>query len=88
VTARPPVSETSHRIRVPWKAIAAELRAAIARGDDDERPELPSALRLAEKHHVGLGTARKALRSLVDEGLAVASGQAGTLSRPPSAAYR
>jgi DNA-binding GntR family transcriptional regulator len=80
VKHRPPVSRDFPEIRTPWKAIAAELRAAIARGDYDERPKLPSALRLAGDHGVSLGTARKALRSLVDEGLADAMPGTGTFA--------
>lgn len=67
---------------MPWKRVAAELRAAVERGDYDERPKLPSALRLAELHGVSQETARKALAWLIAEGLAEAVRGMGTYARP------
>jgi DNA-binding transcriptional regulator YhcF (GntR family) len=69
--------------RAPSKRIAAQLRDAIARGDYDERPRLPSAMQLAEAHDVAPATAAKALRRLVDAGLAVSTPGVGTFALAP-----
>jgi hypothetical protein len=53
---RPPLSETFPRIRTPWKAVLAELRDAIGRGDMAPGARLPSMLRLSEAHGADLGT--------------------------------
>lgn len=74
MTAGPP--------RVTSKGIAAGLRAAIERGDYDERPRLPSANALAEAHGVDVTTAARALRALVAEGRAVGRRGSGTYAAP------
>jgi DNA-binding GntR family transcriptional regulator len=63
-----PVSETFPEIRVPWKAIAAELREAI---EHDMIPGEPvgSIAETARMYQVNPNTARKALRALAAEGL-------------------
>jgi DNA-binding GntR family transcriptional regulator len=63
------VSQTFPEIRVPWKAVAAELRAALQR---DMRPgePLPSITELAVMYDVGRKTAQRALAAVADEGLA------------------
>jgi GntR family transcriptional regulator len=54
----------------PYLQIAAELRARITSGELPGRSRLPSVEGLVQEHGVARTTARKALRVLVDEGLA------------------
>lgn len=70
--------------RAPSKRIAAELGAAIIRGDYGERRRLPSADELARVHGVGVSTAAKALRLLAGAGLAAVSPGKGTFAAPPA----
>jgi Bacterial regulatory proteins, gntR family len=65
---RPPVSETFPHIRVPWKAIAAELRDAVARDMVPGEPVGPAAW-LAAEYFVHRKTALRALRAVAAEGL-------------------
>jgi len=69
VTYRPPLSETFPGERVPWKAIAAELRYAITHDMVPGEP-LGSMTGLAEAYNVNRKTARKALAAMAAEGLA------------------
>lgn len=69
--------------RAPSKRIAAQLRDAIARGDYDGRAKLSSAMQLAEAHDVAPATAAKALRRLVDAGLAASTPGVGTFALAP-----
>jgi DNA-binding GntR family transcriptional regulator len=66
---RPPVSETFPHIRIPWKAIAAELRDAIAKGDFVPGQPAGPVSTLAELYGVNHKTAGKALRAVAAEGL-------------------
>jgi DNA-binding GntR family transcriptional regulator len=89
VTYRPPLSETFPHIRTPWKAIAADLRAGIGRGEPVPGERVPSMTVLAGTYLVNRKTARKALVALAAEGLAeLRPGRgyfvAGTVSRPLS----
>jgi GntR family phosphonate transport system transcriptional regulator len=68
VTYRPPLSQTFPGERTPWRAIAAELRAAIA-GDMVPGEPVGSAAELAAMYFVNRKTARKALVALAAEGL-------------------
>jgi hypothetical protein len=68
VTHRAPVSGQFPHIRVPWRAIAAELRYAVAHGMQPGEP-VGSMDELAERHHVNRKTARKALVAVAAEGL-------------------
>jgi DNA-binding GntR family transcriptional regulator len=68
--------------RVSSRRMAGRLRAAIERGDYAERPKLPSALRLSVDWNADLGTAYRALRALVSEGLAVSVPGSGTYAVP------
>lgn len=66
---RPPVSEQFPHIRTPWKAIAAELRYAIERGDMVPGERIGTGAEVAAKYRVNPKTARKALVALVAEGI-------------------
>jgi DNA-binding GntR family transcriptional regulator len=52
----------------PYRQIAAQLRARIESGELTDR--LPSATGISQETGVAILTARKALRVLVDDGLA------------------
>lgn len=56
----------------PWQQIAADLREEIAAGRYAPDELLPSIERLVQMYGVNRKTARKALVSLADEGLAEA----------------
>jgi len=64
-----PVSRTFPHIRVPWKAIAAETRDAIARGDMVPGEPAGPFSALASMYGVSRATAHKALMALAAEGL-------------------
>ena len=64
-----PVSETYPRIRAPWRAIAAEAREAIAKGELGPGGPFPSISETCSMYFVGRSTVRKALRRLAAEGL-------------------
>lgn len=66
---RPPLSETFPHIRTPWKAIAAEVREACARGELAAGEPLPHLGEMATLYGVNRVTAAKALRALAAEGL-------------------
>lgn len=78
MTHRPPLSQTFPEERVPWRAIAAELRFAI---EHDMQPGEPvgSIAELAAEYSVNRKTVRKALAALAAEGL---------IERVPGACYR
>ena len=61
--------------------IAAELRAAIERGEYGPGDRLPSEPELARQHGVSPGTARAALVLLQDEGLVLATQGRGRIVR-------
>lgn len=67
--SRPPISETFPHIRVPWKAIAAELRDAIERGDMVPREPVASIAEMTSMYGVCRSTVRKALQAAAAEGL-------------------
>jgi GntR family transcriptional regulator len=55
----------------PYQQIAAQLRSRILAGELAPRSRLPSVESISQETGVARLTARKALRLLVDEGLAV-----------------
>jgi GntR family transcriptional regulator len=55
----------------PYMQIAAQLRERIESGEFPPRSRLPSAEAIVQETGVAKFTARKALRVLVEEGLAV-----------------
>lgn len=57
----------------PYLQLAAILRTQIESGELAPGARLPSIIRLSETYGVARVTAHKALRVLVDEGLAVVS---------------
>lgn len=67
MTYRPPVSRQFPHERTPWRAVAAELRAAVA--DMSPGGPVPSMDELAARYRVNRKTARKALVALAAEGL-------------------
>jgi DNA-binding GntR family transcriptional regulator len=68
VTSRPPVSQTFPHIRVPWRAIHAEIAYAV---EHDMVPGEPvgTTAEVAALYSVNPKTARKALVALAGEGL-------------------
>jgi GntR family transcriptional regulator len=65
----------------PYLQLAEILRAQIESGELAPGARLPSIIRLSEDYHVARVTAHKALRVLVDEGLAVVSPGRGMFVR-------
>jgi len=55
----------------PWRRLAETLRDDITSGRYQPGDRLPSAVTLHQEHGIAVLTARKSLRWLVDEGLAV-----------------
>jgi DNA-binding GntR family transcriptional regulator len=66
----------------PYQQIAAQLRAAILDGTYPPRSRLPSSEGISQETGVARLTSRKALRTLIDEGLAVMRPGWGTFVRP------
>ena len=66
----------------PYRQIAGQLRQRILSGELAGR--LPSALTISQEAGVAVLTGRKALRVLVDEGLATSSPGMGTYAVPPA----
>jgi hypothetical protein len=66
---RVPLSETFPEIRTPWKAVLAELRDAIERGDMVPGEPCASLGVLAEMYGVNRKTARKAVHAAAAAGL-------------------
>jgi GntR family transcriptional regulator len=65
------VSAVDHDSNVPpYKQVAAILRNRIESGALGPRQRLPSIATLVQEHGIARTTAAKALRVLVDEGLA------------------
>lgn len=64
-----PVSESHPHIRVPWRAIAAEARDAIAKGSLAAGESFPSIGELCAMYFVSRRTVRKAMAALAAEGL-------------------
>jgi GntR family transcriptional regulator len=71
--------------RPPFRQIADELRAKIARGKFSPGDKIPSARQLAANYQVTLSTAQRALTELHAAGLVVAAHGIGTIVRqqPP-----
>jgi DNA-binding GntR family transcriptional regulator len=67
--------------RPPYLRIADELRRRIRTGQFAEGDPLPSQAQIADEFDVSDGVARRALRTLVSEGLAIARIGAGTFVR-------
>jgi DNA-binding GntR family transcriptional regulator len=63
------VSQAFPEIRVPWRAVAAELRAALQRDMQPGEP-LPSITDLCARYGVSRKTAQRALAAVAGEGLA------------------
>ncbi|MEU8274890.1 GntR family transcriptional regulator [Microbispora bryophytorum] len=61
--------------------IVDELRRRILSGDLPEGARLPSTPQIAREHGVSDGVARKVLRTLIQEGLALAASGSGTYVR-------
>lgn len=68
-----PFSETHPDIRVPWRAIVAEYRDAIAKGDLAPGEPLGSMRSIAATYFVSRTPVRKALAALAAEGLIIAA---------------
>lgn len=66
----------------PSRAIAADLRTAIASGDLAPEAKLPSERALAVRYKTARNTARAAVRLLTEEGLVVAHHGRGVFVRP------
>jgi len=64
--------------RPAYQQVADDLRSKIQSGEYAPGQRLPSHRDLAETYDVAAGTARKALRVLRDEGLAVMTPGLGT----------
>ena len=62
----------------PYRQVAAFLRARIERGELPPGRRLPSIADLVQTHGIARTTAAKALRVLIDEGLAEVSPGMGT----------
>jgi DNA-binding GntR family transcriptional regulator len=59
------------RAEPPYRAISAALRERIEAGEWLPGEQIPSVRQLAEEYGVAIGTARRALTLLRDEGLIV-----------------
>lgn len=68
----------------PWRRVAGDLRERIKAGEFPPGAPLPSATTLADEYGVSRATAGKAVRSLVDEGLAVSERGWGVFVRQRS----
>ena len=69
VTPGRPVFAAFPHVRTPWRAIAAECRAAVERGDLAPSALLPPLGELCAVYGVSHNTARKAMKYLAGEGL-------------------
>jgi GntR family transcriptional regulator len=74
--------------RAKQQVIADDLRAAILSGQHEDGARLPSENELARDYGVAALTARRALATLRDEGLAVSRTGAGFFARRPQPARR
>jgi DNA-binding GntR family transcriptional regulator len=59
------------RAEPPYRAISTALRERIRAGEWLPGEQIPSVRQIAEEHGVSIGTARRALSVLADEGLVV-----------------
>lgn len=66
----------------PYRAIAEHYRSKIERGELREGEQLPSARELAAQHGVSLGTAKRVLDTLKEQGLARGEPGWGTFVAP------
>lgn len=66
----------------PWMQLAAILRARIASGDLSGL--LPSEKRLGQEYGVAIGTVRKAIAALREEGLVYTLRGWGSFTAPPA----
>ncbi|WAL64499.1 tyrosine-type recombinase/integrase [Amycolatopsis cynarae] len=70
----------------PYQKIAADLRGAITAGILRIGDPLPPVAELANRYHVGIGTAHRAITQLKDEGLVTASrGKRAIVASPTTA---
>jgi GntR family transcriptional regulator len=67
----------------PYQQVAAILRARIESGDLPPRRRLPSIASLVQEYGIARTTAAKALKVLVDEGLAEVVPGMGTYTKAP-----
>src|SRR5690606_31913778 len=72
-----------HHMEIPpdvyaWKAVADEIKRRIADGRYQPRMPIPAERRLAEELGVAVGTVRRAVARLRDEGVLVTLPQKGT----------
>ena len=67
----------------PWMQLAAILRARIASGE--LRGMLPSEKTLSQEYGVAIGTVRKAVAQLREQGLVHTQRGWGTFTTPPAA---
>jgi DNA-binding GntR family transcriptional regulator len=65
----------------PYVQLAAQLRSRIEAGEITST--LPSIMNLTEETGLAVGTVRRAIRVLIDEGLAYTVPGRGTFVRPP-----
>lgn len=65
-----------------YRELAAQLRAAIQRGDYPPGATLPKQAQIAEQYGVNIGTVRKAVGVLEAEGLVTPVRRRGTVVRP------
>ena len=83
---RAPLSETFPHIRTPWKAILAELRDAIGRGDMVPGEPVGAVRQHAAMYGVAPSTAHKALLAAAAEGLIeLQPGRGYRVPEPPPA---
>lgn len=77
---------TDHSALPPWRQLAERLRDDITSGKYAPGQRLPSAVTLHQEWGVAVVTARKALKLLVDDGLAYTVEGMGTYvaQRPPA----
>lgn len=66
-------------IEHPYVQLASQLRRGIATGEIG--PKLPSIMELTEQTGLAVGTVRRAIGILIDEGLAITAPGRGTFVR-------
>jgi GntR family transcriptional regulator len=83
-----PAPEPGDELMFRYEQVAADIRRRVRSGELAPGARLPGEQDLAEEHGVALGTARKAVRMLRDEGLLVTRASLGTFvvrELPPEA---